>query len=113
MNDRPTPETKQLFTDLRAGYHISPATIDLQEAEDFARKLERERDAVRELYTLDTQYLRAERDEAREQNAALRDALRVRIEQDGVDAVPCPDCRYWPDHAPTCRHYQTEREVMQ
>ena len=50
----------------------------------------------------------------RNENADLRDALRVRIDTD--EGQVCPEChqqlRNW-QHAPTCRHYATEREVMQ
>ena len=50
----------------------------------------------------------------RNENRALRDALRVRINtaKDGV----CPECwkqlQYW-KHSVACRHYKTEQKVTQ
>lgn len=150
LNDRPTPET-----DAVTSKSVSEDDGKYM-AEDMlmhARKLERERDELRELYDLDTQMLLAERDEAREQNAAnieqlstlsalfghdntigcesvvdymarmvgklrnenaaLRDALRVRINfWQTLYAKRCPECNGGGGHYKTCRHYQIEKEVM-
>ena len=155
--ERETPETDAGFNgDLSVG--LQPTVLTWDEARSFARHLERQLAEARELYALDTQCLRAERDEAREErdesrcynaanvtqlycivdifdnqetiggesafhyarrmvgkmqaeNQALREALRVRT--DGV----CGDCGEWLGfpllHADTCRHYATERKVMQ
>ena len=102
MNDRPTPETLAVWRetlDTGGSWHIKPFA--------HACKLERERNEMRELYDLDTQTLRAERDE-------VRDALRVRIEQARIAGSddPCGLCGRYIGHAKTCRHYQTEKEVM-
>lgn len=48
------------------------------------------------------------------ENAALADALRVRIDREST----CPDCGEWVadfpvSHAETCRHFATERKVME
>ena len=45
---RPTPETDAAFLKIYAGCLTHPATIDLQNAEKFARGLERQRDEARE-----------------------------------------------------------------
>ena len=139
MNERKTPETDARL--LTVAQRVYPNYIREMVYADVARQLERERDELRELYALDTQCLRAERDEARyaetdewralrkdrdglqmqvdnlrQQNAELRDALRVRIGF-GVsfdDAIPCPDCCIFTGpHDETCRHYATEKAVMQ
>ena len=99
MNERPTPRTDKL--------EWVTEYCEKVVCSDVARTLERELAELREVYDLDTQTLRAERDEA-------RDALRVRI----GERVVCDECEYCIDthlgsHAETCRHYQTEREVMQ
>ena len=100
MNDRPTPRTDAVARVMIDG--ISPEYIVRA---DFARTIERELAELRELYDLDTQTLRAERDEA-------RDALRVRIKYN-----ICPECDAWcqddMSHKETCRHYAVEQEVMQ
>jgi hypothetical protein len=63
-NDAPTPETDKAFNgDASVGLH--PTVLTWDDARAFARHLERERNELRELYALDTQCLRAERDEAR------------------------------------------------
>ena len=104
MNDRPTPETDAMYSIRVRLYPQSLCVSEVVRKAD-ARKLERERDELRELYGLDTQTLRAERDEA-------RDALRVRIEE-----MSCPECGCkvldFFQHAETCRHYAVEREVTQ
>ena len=91
MNDRPTPETDEAsFTGHR---DCDVMECGIMVWASFAAKLERERD------------------ELREQNAALRDALRVRIEE-----MSCPECGCkvldFFQHAETCRHYATEQKVL-
>lgn len=44
-------------------------------------------------------------------NAALRDALVVRVDQH-QNLKPCPICAWYGKHAETCRHYATERKAM-
>jgi hypothetical protein len=66
-------------------------------------KLERQLCELRELYVLDTAWLKAE-------NAELADALRVRITK------RCDSCAYIVRgfvHGKTCRHHETERKVTE
>ena len=139
MNDRPTPRTDAKDESLHGNFAMCYGIML-----EHARTLERELAELRELYDLDTQTLRADRDEARDElvtvnaeraetrdlrkawidadnqrqklqaeNAALRDALRVRMDMtSSYNRVVCPECKVSPGHSTTCRHYQTEREVM-
>jgi hypothetical protein len=64
VKDAPAPETDEAFNgDASVGLH--PTVLTWDDAMAFARRRERERNELRELYALDTQCLRAERDEAR------------------------------------------------
>ena len=47
----------------------------------------------------------------RERNA-LADALRVRIKQAEYD-IPCMVCGFLNRHIETCRHYETEKKLIQ
>ena len=168
--ERETPETDAGFNgDLSVG--LQPTVLTWDEARSFARHLERQLAELRELYALDVQFARAERDEAREEarqsarfklldrhgaalsqgavnammceldqaremastwhtrseahrqsaelinaeNQALREALAIRIGQDRTYKHPqrCPACDYYCGHSGTCKHYATERKVMQ
>ena len=90
-----------------------------------ARKLERERDANAKQLSLiaalfghdDTiggeslvDYLSRMVGKLRNENQALRDALRVRI-----GCQKCPEClnylEEWGQHKETCRHYATEQRI--
>lgn len=97
MNERPTPRTDKLEWATEYCENVVYS--------DVARTLEHELAELKELYDLDTQFLRAERD-------ALRDALRVRISE-----YFCPDCKSEMEdggqHCTACRHAATEREVTQ
>ena len=126
MNERPTPRTDaaRVFASGRVDKHW----IEVRDC----RTLERELDELRDRYNADTLALRAERDEARHkldicmaansdvkriaaERDALRDALRVRIDQARVPGSddPCGLCGRYIGHNETCRHAATEREVMQ
>ena len=50
-------------------------------------------------------------DDLRKEYWAMRDALRVRIEQAEYD-IPCMACGFLNRNAETCRHYETEKKVM-
>ena len=56
--------------------------------------------------------LQRERDEARAENEALRDALRVAANQREALEV-CPECGFASMHMIDCRYFKTESEVMQ
>lgn len=78
--ERETPETDAAFNgDASAGLH--PTVLTWDEAQSFTRRIEHQRNELRKLYALDTQYLRAERDEARESVAALEIALAKNANQ--------------------------------
>ena len=89
------------------------------------RKLERERDAttnqlfgIADLFDYDdtiggeslVDYMRRMVGKLRNENAALRDALRVRVMQH-EHSRPCPDCGYIAWHDSKCRHYETEKKI--
>ena len=88
MNERPTPETDAKDKSLHGNFAMCYGIML-----EHARKLERELAELRELYDLDTQTLRAERDEA-------RDALRV---FDLIKAVNNPDGEDMPMYVTACQ----------
>jgi hypothetical protein len=82
MSDRPTPETDE------AQFGTGRVSVG------FARKIERERDEARQKYDnlaaehmLVVNKICGERDEAREENATLRDIAEMAIEYVGHTAV--------------------------